>query len=604
MNIPIASFVRAGSLEELKAKGRLVVRGAHRPILVVHDRGRVFALDNRCPHMGFPLDRGSVEDGILTCHWHHARFDLASGCTFDLWADDVPTCPVEVRGADVWVKPTFGHADPAAHWRRRLHDGLAHDLGLVVAKAVHGQLAAGVPPADVVRQTALYGAHNRDGWGVGLTILTAVGNLLPVLPEEETYLALFHGARRVAADCDGQAPRQERAPLASRPDPAALNRWLRRWTAVRHREAAERTVLTAIASAASPGEFAALLLAAETDRAFADSGHSFDFINKAFECLDLIGWEHASAVLPTVVGQMVAARGAEESTAWRQPADLIALCQSTAAELPDLFAAARDGVRWSEHAALARTLLGDEPVAIMDALKAAVRAGAAPGDLGRSLAYAAALRVAHFGSANEHSDWETAHHVFTYANAVHQMAKRIADDDADGYAAAARGILHGAMALYLARYLNVPPARIPGDGDDLLDDLPADVDALRAALLDAFDRQRQVDLAARLVARHLALGHSPRALIATLGRALLREDAGFHAYQMLEAGVRQFEEWGNTVEGRHILIAVTRYLAAHSPTERAVLQTADIARRLMRGGELHQEATAADSSNGVAGGTR
>src|SRR2546422_10850419 len=41
---------------------------------------RVFALDNRCPHMGFPLDRGSVEDGTLTCHWHHARFDLASGC--------------------------------------------------------------------------------------------------------------------------------------------------------------------------------------------------------------------------------------------------------------------------------------------------------------------------------------------------------------------------------------------------------------------------------------------------------------------------------------------------------------------------------------------
>jgi nitrite reductase/ring-hydroxylating ferredoxin subunit len=50
-----------------------------------------FPLDNRFPHMGFPLERGGVEDGILTCHWHHARFELASGCTFDLWADDVPT---------------------------------------------------------------------------------------------------------------------------------------------------------------------------------------------------------------------------------------------------------------------------------------------------------------------------------------------------------------------------------------------------------------------------------------------------------------------------------------------------------------------------------
>jgi hypothetical protein len=127
-----------------------------------------------------------------------------------------------------------------------------------------------------------------------------------------------------------------------------------------------------------------------------------------------------------------------------------------------------------------------------------------------NLRYAAALRVARFGNANEHADWETAHHVF--------------------------------------------------------------------------------DLAAKLVARHLTLGHSPQALIATLAHALLREDAGFHAYQMLEAGVRQFTVWGDADEGRHILVAVARYLAAHSPTERAALQTADIARRLMRGGELHHEA--------------
>jgi hypothetical protein len=171
------------------------------------------------------------------------------------------------------------------------------------------------------------------------------------------------------------------------------------------------------------------------------------------------------------------------------------------------------------------------------------------------------------------------------------MLKRIETANTDGHATAVRSVLHGSMALYLTRYLNVPPARIPGDGGESLDDLPGDADALRAQLLDAFDRQRQVDLAARLVARHLTLGHPPRALIATLARALLREDSGFHAYQMLEAGVRQFEEWGNTTEGRHILIAVARYLAAHSPTERAALQTADIARRLMRGGELHQEAT-------------
>src|SRR5436309_5920401 len=97
--------------------------------------------------------------------------DLASGCAFDLWADDVPTCSVEVRArGEIWVQPSFAEAEAAAHWRRRLQDGLAQNLGLVIAKAVYGQLVAGVPASDIVRHAALFGARNRDGWGVGLTV--------------------------------------------------------------------------------------------------------------------------------------------------------------------------------------------------------------------------------------------------------------------------------------------------------------------------------------------------------------------------------------------------------------------------------------------------
>jgi nitrite reductase/ring-hydroxylating ferredoxin subunit len=591
MDTTTPDFVHACSLEESKDKGRLVVHGRHRPVLLVYEDGGVFALDNRCPHMGFPLERGSVEDGILTCHWHHARVELASGCTFDLWADDVPTCPVEIRaGGEIWVKPVFGYPDPVGHWRR-LEDGLGHNLSLVIAKAVQGQLVAGQSSSDVLRQVALFGTRNRDGWDTGLTILTALSQLLPLLSEEDTHLALFHGARRVAADCDGATPRREREPLASRPDLATLKRWLRRWVSVRHRDAAERTVLTAIASGASPAALSDLIFAAETDCAYADGGHSLDFINKAFECLDVIGWEFAADVLPSVVGQMAAARGAEERTAWRQPVDVIALCHQEGRELPHLFAANGNIADWSDHVTLSDSLLGDDPAEIIDALAAAARDGASPADLGRTLAYAAALRVARFGTANEQSDWESAHHVFTYANAVHQALKRMGIGKPEPVDAV-RGLLHGAMALYLARYLDVPPASLPGESGDGLDDLPVATAEIRAALLDTFDRQQQIGAAARLVARHLILGHPPEALIATLAHALLREDAGFHAYQMLEAGVRQFHEWGNCDQGRHILIAAARYLAAHSPTQRALLQTADIANRLMGGGELHREAQA------------
>src|SRR2546428_1412047 len=42
-----------------------ILRCEAHPIRELEQKDRVFALDNRCPHMGFPLDRGSVEDGTV-----------------------------------------------------------------------------------------------------------------------------------------------------------------------------------------------------------------------------------------------------------------------------------------------------------------------------------------------------------------------------------------------------------------------------------------------------------------------------------------------------------------------------------------------------------
>ncbi|MGQ0664803.1 MAG: Rieske (2Fe-2S) protein [Pseudomonadota bacterium] len=580
-------FIRVGTLDELCAKGRMVVKGATCPLLVVHHQGRVFALDNRCPHLGFPLHRGSVEDGILTCHWHHARFDLESGGTFDPWADDVAKAAVELRGGEVWVARRTRYADEGAHWRNRLTAGLEHNLGLVIAKAILGLAGEGVAPSDIVREAIVFGVENRDGWGTGLTILTALSNLLPWLPEEETYLALYQGARRVAADCEGAAPRRRRAPFATGAhDLATLTRWLRHWTRVRHRDGAERTLLTAIAAGAGPADVATALLGAATDRIFADGGHALDFINKAFEALELVGWQHAALVLPAVVEQLVSARGAEELNAWRHPIDLVPLCEAAFARLPAGIAA---GAGWRGHAALARDLLGDDPAAIFAALDRAIAAGAGPSDLARALAYAAALRVARFGTSNEFSDWLAAHHCFTYCNALHAMLARVAPPGSRPVKPELlRGVYHGAMRVYLIRFLNVPPARLPGEAGESLDDLPAAEGELAAAFLAALDRHGAVEGAARLISRTLALGHDPDKLVAVLARATLREDADFHTYQMLEAGVAQARQWGAGAEGRHILIAVARYLAAHSPTERAHAQTAAIARRLAGGQAVHE----------------
>jgi len=88
-----------------------------------------------------------------------------------------------------------------------------------------------------------------------------------------------------------------------------------------------------------------------------------------------------------------------------------------------------------------------------------------------------------------------------------------------------------------------------------------------------------------------------------LGHVLLREDAEFHSFQMLESAFSQAEELDEE-RARITLVAATRYLAAHAPTARALRQTANLALRLHRGEDLSSEDPDADVEQGqVSGGT-
>ncbi|MBM3265259.1 MAG: Rieske 2Fe-2S domain-containing protein [candidate division Zixibacteria bacterium] len=576
--------VRVGSLSELQQEGTIVVGGKDGPIVVFyHDDGQLHAVDNRCPHMGFPLHRGTVKDGVLTCHWHNANFDLKSGCTFDLFADDIPTYAVEVRDGAVWVSGSRGRSGETAYWKKRLQEGLEQSISLVIAKAVIALLKTGVPYREIVEIGTQHGVRYRgNGWGSGLTILTAMTNLLNRLPEDERLLPLYQGLGRVAQDTSGQSPRFDLQPLHPGDHSAdTLKRWFRRFVEVRDQEGATRCLLTAVEQQRTPAVLVDMMMTAATDHVYLDGGHVVDFINKASEMLDHIGWDHASVVLPSLIRQLCNARRSEEQNAWRHPVDLKAILESALAELPALLATPSDGHVWHGPAELSAALSSDDPQAIINAMKDHLRRGLGLVTLSQTVTYTAALRIARFHTQNEFGDWIAVLHTFTYCNALHQAIKRTGSPDL------ARGVFHGAMAVYLDRFLNIPPARLPGERGPV--DGPEDAQTLLDTYLETLNTQQQVEPAARLVYRYLALGHPVNGLYRTLTQSLLREDAEFHSFQMLEAGIRQYEELGDTEEGRRVLVAVARYLAAHAPTQRSQNQTAQIALRLSRGEALYEE---------------
>jgi hypothetical protein len=285
-------------------------------------------------------------------------------------------------------------------------------------------------------------------------------------------------------------------------------------------------------------------------------------------------------VLPTLVAQTASAARSEEQGAWRFPRDLVALISTATADLPERLTAAAPTRTFDPHAgvaALAWSMLSEEPDEVVAAIDDAIGAGALPEELARAVAYAAALRITRFHTRNDHGDWDEVHHSFTAANALHQAIRRTPT------AELVRAVYHGALRVYLDRFLNVPAARLPTPTSAA----PA-TDLTR--LQECWDREGRVDEAGAIVHGHVAAGGDPAEVIAALGHALLTEDAEFHWFQTYEAAVRQFHAWpAGSEEGALILAGAARFLAAHTPTRRELSQVVGIASRLGRGEALFEE---------------
>jgi nitrite reductase/ring-hydroxylating ferredoxin subunit len=575
-----AKFIRVGSVEDIQKKGVVVVHGVDRPIAVFAHDGTVSACDNRCPHLGFPLDKGTVKDGILTCHWHQARFDVCSGCTFDLWADDVPSYETRIEDGAVFVSVSPRIKTDSAYYLKRLQKGMDQNIGLLQAKSLIGLLKLGIGPVDVTREIARYAVRNQDAPG-GITELAIAGNIHSVLSQETTYHLLFRGSRRIA-ETARNSKRQMREGLTGESyEFSTLKSWFYKWVQGRDREGSERVLLTAIESGCSPAQLGDMIFGAISNRVYCDQGHTFDFANKAFELLDLIGWKHAADLLPLALPGIVSGRGAEEQASWHHPIEIIEPLLAAERELPRILRESQ-GKSWRDDGKLVSILLGDDPIQIIDAMKAALAAGAPPIEVSKRVTYAAAMRLARFAKANEVGDWFNPQHTFTYANAVHHAIKRSPTPDV------VRAAFHAALSVYMDRFLNVPPAKLPSEGK-ALDTLPSDAKALRELLLKELNEQSRIDDAARVVSRYMQLKHPIEALFDTLAFATVREDLDFHTLQVLEAGIQQYREWQGHPEAEHIIVGVARDLAAVCPTPRARLRTAVTALKLHHGEKIYEE---------------
>jgi 3-phenylpropionate/trans-cinnamate dioxygenase ferredoxin component len=98
------AWQRAASLSEIEDNNPLGVTVGGKSIGLYRIEGKLYALDDICPHQYTLLSSGYLDGDAIECPLHQALFHVATGkCLAGPAERDVATYPVKIEGDNVLI---------------------------------------------------------------------------------------------------------------------------------------------------------------------------------------------------------------------------------------------------------------------------------------------------------------------------------------------------------------------------------------------------------------------------------------------------------------------------------------------------------------------
>lgn len=99
------TFIKVAKTDELMSGQNKVLDLGARALVVFNVNGKLYAIDERCPHKGGPLGEGSVDGLVVKCPWHGAVFSLEDGHGVSGPCGNGVNCySVKTSGSDIEVE--------------------------------------------------------------------------------------------------------------------------------------------------------------------------------------------------------------------------------------------------------------------------------------------------------------------------------------------------------------------------------------------------------------------------------------------------------------------------------------------------------------------
>ena len=410
------NWVDVCDLDDLQIHGRKVVRVEGKQIALFHEPTGIFACNNRCPHEGYPLSEGDVDNScILTCNWHNWKFDLSDGRNL-FGDDDVRVYATRVEGKRVWLDltepPLEERLDEAfkslrGAMRNNNFTRLARELARLTQLGVGG-------PEIIARAIEWSYCRMEYGW---THAFAGAADWLTLYQENEADLerqvtCLLEAVGHMADD----TLRQPEFPYPSRTESYDQTKFL---NAIENED--EDVAVTQIAGATRGGlrfedlEFA-FSKAALTH--YNDFGHSLIYVTKARQLLDAVGSEANSALLLSLTRRLIYARREDLIPRFRHYSNVVDNWQeNTTAECP----VHEDFRTLSIDRAMDRVCAAssENPEKLFDVLLAA--------NASHMLHFDIALQSKHDNQVEDNVGWLDFTHSLTFANAVRRQCQRYPD---------------------------------------------------------------------------------------------------------------------------------------------------------------------------------
>jgi len=548
-------FTRVAAVPEVAEGKPKAVRVKGHSIALFNVGGRIYATDNQCPHMGYPLTRGAIRDGVLTCDWHGWSFDLEGGGCFVGGCDDLTTFPVDIRDGDIWLDLNKADSSRRENRLQLLQEGLLTEDSWTLSKAIALLLADGLPEKDVI---ALFVKH------MGRHIATHRG------PDGGRNVAhLINGikvARRYETDdrliplmlaANGASgPAGDRPPVEPLPPPVSwekLESWVRAFSRERFAEGIEKCLVTARALGGHDDRILPLLYECAVQPHFFGFIDNLLFLGNLVELVEELGWDQSSELVCNLSAKLL---GRGRSAPERFQLEAMKIYEPIEAAMED----GRPPVSAAPYAedAFVQALGSGNLDSVFQGLTDALAAGVDADRIITSMVLTAADRMART-AVNLNPGWGALTAELNVAASLRTAARH------GGALVARKALYHVGYRHFEDRWLNITTRPLSAasrteDAGPSSSSGRKDEDAAIAAIQDSIESVR-VNEVGNQVREYLNAGFSGDRLLRETGSTILKDDTGNFILPTLRT---VFDEWENPLIARHpargqLLVGLARF---------------------------------------------